>query len=139
MTNQEIVELYDQGWTYAQIAQRAGLSATTAWLKLRRAPAKTRPPRPKSTPRPTLKAGEPLSDWDLLKLHDQGWTYAEIGEVIGRSRTTVNQRILRATPPRAEVIDAIARWGINGCAEEYEVTPATVERWQTTLDPRRDR
>ena len=139
MTNQEIVELYDQGMTYAQIAKRAGLSATTVWLKSRQAPPKTLPPRPKGKPRPALKAGEPLSDWDLLKMHDQGWTHAEIGKVIWRSRTTVNQRILRATPPRAEVIDAIARWGIKGCAEEYEVTPATVERWQTTLDPRRER
>lgn len=39
----------------------------------------------------------------------------------------------RPLPPLAELEDAIARWGIAGAAEEYEVSRATIRRWRKAL------
>jgi hypothetical protein len=37
-------------------------------------------------------------------------------------------------PPYDELDDALRRWGIDGCAEEYDVTPAQVAEWMKVLD-----
>lgn len=37
-------------------------------------------------------------------------------------------------PPRDEFADALERWGMNGCAEEYDVDAAQIAAWMRRLD-----
>ena len=78
-----------------------------------------------------------MTDQELLHLHDQGMTMAALARLIGCSAGLVSQRIMRATPPRAELLDALARWGADGVAEEYEVSLSTVDRWRSMYAPAR--
>jgi transposase len=43
-------------------------------------------------------------------------------------------RRLCQRPPREELADALERWGMDGCAEEYEVDTAQIAAWMRELD-----
>ena len=92
-----------------------------------------------------------LPDDEMRALVAQGLTRHEIAARVGVSYSYVCQRAraLSLDPPRQpwgtavdcyeqppdreELLDAIARWGISGAAEEYEVTEEQIKRWRDGL------
>jgi hypothetical protein len=51
--------------------------------------------------------------------------------VSGRKASTIWHTIrkTRQQPVKSELTDSLARWGVEGCAEEYSVTTQTIQRW----------
>lgn len=85
----------------------------------------------------------------LTRMHKEGCAGAEIAEKLDRPKGGVYWQFIQLglkrynkTPPVnatpdlpswEELSDAIARWGVAGAAEEYEVSPAEIMRWRLQL------
>lgn len=61
----------------------------------------------------------------------------DLARDLGRGARACYERrraLLRSMiPPVEELEDAIARWGVEGAAEEYNVSQTTIKRWRKTL------
>jgi transposase-like protein len=141
LTNRELAERY--GSTMGSVAA----ALAHARQVIGRNPRRTRRRSPRVLPPPA----------ELLELSKTS-TQSEIAERYGVSPSYVSAEIraLRRAaglppmrrgrppgaqtqpsydgPPRDELDDALTRWGLDGVAEEYDVTPAQIAAWMRELD-----
>lgn len=143
----ELTELAAKGLTVRQIAARAGRSYSTVASRLRSAGVSVRRERMR----------KPTVDWARLREEvSEGTTARELAAQLGISYQRAYYRLLKlgalpAPAPAAEkpvrvrpkaapdhpdweeLSDAIARWGVSGAAEEYEVSEGQIMRWRIEL------
>lgn len=133
----ELIELRARGVHYKEIAQRLGRKPVAVLRKLRKLGLGVGQPRPRWSASETAQIRAAIaSAWRA------GATIAEAAHQANCSYdyayTTVSA-LPDYSPPyrtreqiitmRAELEDAIERWGIEGAAEEYEVQPCTIKKW----------
>jgi len=123
----ELLEL-SKVLTCREIAQRYDVNLHYAYGVLRRLWAE------QTDEKPMGKRKVP-PDSRLLELR-KTMTCREIAQRYGVHITAIHAHLrrLRQPPDAEELADAIQRWGIDGAAEEYDVTPAQVATWMRELD-----
>lgn len=72
-----------------------------------------------------------MTNQEIVELYDTGHTLDQLAQVSGRKASTIWHTIrkTRQQPVKSELTDSLARWGVEGCAEEYSVTTQTIQRW----------
>ena len=123
----ELLEL-SKTLTCREIAQRYDVNLHYAYEMLRRLWAD------QPTERPLGKRKVP-SDGKLLELR-KTMTARQIASRSGVHITAIHAHLrrLRQPPDAEELADALERWGMDGCAEEYEVDTAQIAAWMRELD-----
>ena len=74
-----------------------------------------------------------MTTHEIIEAYDQGQTLEQLAQASGRKASTIWHMIRKARqqPVKSELTDSIQRWGVDGCAEEYSVSPQTIQRWMT--------
>lgn len=74
-----------------------------------------------------------MTNDQIVWLYDEGYTLSQLAQLSGRPLSTIWHIIRKArrTPVKSELSDSLARWGIDGAAEEYSATTQTIRRWMT--------
>jgi transposase len=123
----EIVDAIKRRWTDDEVAEEFGVTINTAR-------------RWRAQVERTSTALHQVDRAKIRRLAAEGLSYRKIAKEMRCSPSTAwralrdSPKVERVRPPKAELVDAIERWGIVDTAEEYGVEPDQIEKWQRAYE-----
>lgn len=136
------VELYDSGLTYEQVGARLGVTQNAIRWRMQQANAPGRDRRTATLLSPHRWPTSPMTEAQVLAMHDAGATQMEVAQAVGLSRTGVRAILTRNDRPhRPRAIGvkravAIRKGNLQLMSAPDPATLEPVQRVQRVIGPR---